>query len=128
MSFTESVSTCFKKYFVFSGRASRSEFWWFYLFCIVLFPLGIFTFIPHLAVTVRRLHDTGRSGFFLLIPIFFAFFGMVLASIAILGNYSEGALYFSQVVPFIGTIILLRALAEVSDMDNRFGPDTDSVR
>jgi uncharacterized membrane protein YhaH (DUF805 family) len=36
MNFVESVKTCLKKYVTFSGRASRSEFWWFCLFCFVL--------------------------------------------------------------------------------------------
>ena len=82
MNFSESVSTCIKKYFVFEGRASRSEYWWFQLIVtpsyfistifennISYFFLGItlFTLIPAISAGVRRLHDTNRSGFFLLI-------------------------------------------------------------
>lgn len=40
MTFTQSVKTCFRKYFTFSSRASRSEFWWFALFCFLV-SLGI---------------------------------------------------------------------------------------
>jgi len=36
MSFGESISTCLSKFFVFTGRASRPEYWWFYLFTILL--------------------------------------------------------------------------------------------
>ena len=36
MSFTESISTCFRKYIVFSGRAQRSEYWWFFLFTFAI--------------------------------------------------------------------------------------------
>ena len=40
MTFQKSIETCFKKYFVFDGRAKRSEFWWFFLFCILLYMLA----------------------------------------------------------------------------------------
>ena len=79
MTFTESVSVCFKKYFVFEGRASRSEYWWFQLIVTPSFVLSeitesesapisylflaitLFTLIPAVAAGVRRLHDTNRS-------------------------------------------------------------------
>ena len=111
MTFTESVSTCLKKYFVFEGRASRSEYWWFQLIVspsyfvstfleneIGYFFLGItlFTLIPAISAGVRRLHDTNRSGFFLLISF----------------------------IPFIGGLILLFFLiSEGTKGKNRFGPD-----
>ena len=79
MTFGEAISTCFSKYADFNGRAARSEYWWFCLFCILgsiatgivsetvnlLFSLG--TLLPSLAVGARRLHDTNRSGWFLLL-------------------------------------------------------------
>ena len=40
MSFFDAVASAFRKYFDFSGRASRSEFWWFFLFCILLYMLA----------------------------------------------------------------------------------------
>lgn len=91
MSFTESIESCFKKYFCFTGRASRSEYWWWTLsyvmtlflliICIgsvysedtaetliivslVFFVAGI---IPTVAASIRRLHDTGCSGWWLLL-------------------------------------------------------------
>lgn len=78
------VRTCFAKYFDFDGEAARPEFWWFFLFVgVVNFALaivssklsGLFSlviFVPFLAVTVRRLHDANRSGWWILsgfIPI-----------------------------------------------------------
>ena len=74
MTFTESISTCFGKYADFNGRASRSEYWWFYLFFILtnvagslisetlgaLVFLGLF--LPCISVCTRRLHDTNSSG------------------------------------------------------------------
>ena len=111
MTFNESVSICLKKYFVFDGRASRSEYWWFQLIVspsyfvstileneIGYFFLGItlFTLIPAISAGVRRLHDTNRSGFFLLISF----------------------------IPFIGGLVLLFFLIpEGTKGKNRFGPD-----
>ena len=65
--FVDALKICFSKYVDFSGRARRSEYWWFMLwYVILLLPtccLSSFVFlIPSAAVTVRRLHDTGRSG------------------------------------------------------------------
>ena len=90
MDFGTSIKTCFSKYVQFKGRASRSEFWWFYLFeCIILMlPMFLYPFcfvpyvgwfflilflvlypilciamaIPLWAVGFRRLHDTGNAG------------------------------------------------------------------
>ena len=93
MTFSESVSTCLKKYFVFQGRASRSEYWWFQLIVspsyyistylqneLSYFFLGItlFTFIPAISAGVRRLHDTNRSGLFLLISFIPLIGGVIL--------------------------------------------------
>ena len=65
--FTDALGICFKKYATFIGRARRSEYWWFFLwYCILtLFTCGlaaIVLFIPSISATFRRLHDTGRSG------------------------------------------------------------------
>ena len=85
MNLVESVKTCFKKYGVIEGRASRSEYWFFILFCaLVSIPLEFFAyenlniaiielivsigfFIPSVTVATRRLHDVNRSGWWQLI-------------------------------------------------------------
>lgn len=90
MSFSESISSVFSKYADFSGRARRSEYWYFCLanFCITLVlgwlsrKIGFFkivdlvyslaVLVPGLAVLWRRLHDVGKSGgyaFMVLIPL-----------------------------------------------------------
>jgi uncharacterized membrane protein YhaH (DUF805 family) len=81
MTFTESISVCFKKYATFDGTASRSEYWWFVLFTILAqFGLGIIsdglaglfmvaTLLPTIAVCCRRLHDTDRSGWWQLLNL-----------------------------------------------------------
>ncbi len=112
MTFGESVSTCVKKYFVFKGRASKSEFWWFQLIwvisyivmiisnneAIVFICLGIIIFIaiPLISVGVRRLHDTNKSGFY----------------------------YLLSLIPFIGGLILLfMMIADGTKGKNQYGPD-----
>lgn len=81
MTFVESVRTCFLKYADFNGSATRSEFWWWALFNLIAsMALGVLshklsavfffaTLLPYLAVTARRLHDTGRSGWMQLIGL-----------------------------------------------------------
>ena len=81
------IATCFSKYATFSGRAKRSEYWYFYLFYMIVYVAGavvaaavdvsglLYLFIaplwlPQLAAGVRRLHDVGRSGWFILVPIY----------------------------------------------------------
>jgi uncharacterized membrane protein YhaH (DUF805 family) len=79
MTFQESIQVCFAKYADFSGRASRSEYWWFFLFIVLVgvatslvsdwvstvFLLA--TLLPSLAAATRRLHDTERSGWWQLV-------------------------------------------------------------
>ena len=109
MNFTESIQTCYKKFFDFSGRASKSEYWWFQLYGIIIYGL-LFVFqgdlalvfsilaiantIPLWAAAVRRLHDTDKSGRFVLISI----------------------------IPFIGLIIIFLLIADGSKGKNKFGP------
>ena len=112
--FGEAVGNFFKQYATFSGRATRSEYWYVVLFTFVvemaislIFGLispevvsivsGIYalaTLIPNLAIVWRRLHDIGRSG----------------------------GWYFIGLVPLVGWIILLVFFCKDSDADNRFGP------
>lgn len=88
MSFYLSIETCMKKYATFKGRAKRSEYWWFYLFTVLLswgaqivgytssIPImvdvlpsiiSLIFLLPTLAVSSRRLHDIGKSGWWTLL-------------------------------------------------------------
>jgi len=119
MNFNAAVATCFRKYAVFSGRAPRSEYWWFTLFLLLAgFALGLAdalffltpadqtgplntiftlaTLLPSLAVGARRLHDVDRTGWWLLLWL----------------------------VPVLGWLILLWWTVQPGTRGpNRFGPD-----
>ena len=112
MSFADAIKTCFSKYVDFSGRARRSEFWYWALFVFLVdivtnivdrgvgnmalgSLVGLALFLPGLAVTIRRLHDTGRSGWWVL-------------------------LVFAIV---IGWIFLIIWYCEDSGPDNQYGPN-----
>ena len=105
----------FQKYAEFSGRATRSEYWLFQIVNLVIIAVLFFvafqtgwntsvfvvialyalaSLLPRMALAMRRLHDTGRSGIWLL---FYA-------------------------IPLFGMVILLFMYAGDSDWDNRYGP------
>ena len=95
MNFFQSINYCLKHYSDFNGRASRSEFWWFFLFTTIVEIMGeildigflsyldtaqewgifgttamIIFLLPSLAVGARRLHDINRSGWWQLLFLF----------------------------------------------------------
>jgi len=96
------IRSVLSQYVGFSGRASRSEYWIWWGFLVVLFVaigatallfdstgyivasvVTLAIFLPNLAVTVRRLHDTGRSGWWLLI-VFIPFVGGLILFVFLL--------------------------------------------
>ncbi len=108
--FGEAISTCFRKYVTFSGRANRPEFWWFTLFGVLggiaasivdaaIFrsadygPLnGLFSLamlLPSLAVSIRRLHDTDRRGWWVLLH-FVPLIGTIILIIWFCGRGTPG--------------------------------------
>lgn len=106
------IGRYFRKYATFSGRASRSEYWWAWLFVgVVTAVLSVLTkvpgvgegfgiagliwlvatIIPNLSLGVRRLHDSNRSGWFVLLPSVFIYAGQFVADFALehyMGNSS----------------------------------------
>lgn len=94
MTFSQSVETCFSKYATFSGRASRSEYWWFCLALYIFYFLAalidaalgtnvvsiivlVALFLPSYAVAVRRMHDTNHSGWWVLVPFVNFIFALI---------------------------------------------------
>ena len=113
----DSVIICFKKYFNFKERASRSEYWYFQLvFTIVSIPLFIYEdssndthliysgisgiivlllFVPAISVSVRRLHDIDKSGWFVFISVI-PFIGWVILAIMLIGKGTEKKNQFGE--------------------------------
>lgn len=125
MSFGEAIKSVFSKYAVFSGRARRSEYWYFYLFTFLVslvlgcIPfLGLLSFfwslaiiIPNIAVSVRRFHDIGKSGWnylFFAIPelLFFGYiFSFMFYAIKDLVNAGINFYNFADNSETIGRVI-----------------------
>lgn len=102
--FGEAIKLFFTNYANFSGRSTASEYWWAYLFNMIVsavvsaIPIvgvivALALFIPGLSLTVRRLHDTGKSGSYI----------------------------FMSLIPLAGPIILIIQLCAGSDADNQWG-------
>lgn len=139
--FLACVYSAFAQYASFKGRATRAEYWWFYLFTVIIsFPLSILaefaaaaatvanpspalvlligintcfalgTFLPSLAVTVRRLHDVGRSGWWLvLVPALYVglLFVMGVAISLSIAHGNRVALYTLSALGIILCVSLL---------------------
>jgi uncharacterized membrane protein YhaH (DUF805 family) len=117
MDFTTAVRTCLQKYVDFSGRAPRSEYWWFYLACVLAYiaaaildgivrsimGFGFFAplvalamLLPLLAAAVRRLHDLDKPWPWILIGL----------------------------IPLVGGLVLLYFFVQRGTVGaNQFGPD-----
>ena len=113
----DAVGLCLKKYFNFKDRASRSEYWYFQLvFTIVSIPLFIYEdssndthliysgisgiivlllFVPAISVSVRRLHDIDKSGWFVFISVI-PFIGWVILAIMLIGKGTEKKNQFGE--------------------------------
>jgi uncharacterized membrane protein YhaH (DUF805 family) len=117
MSFQDAVRTCLQKYVTFSGRARRSELWFFVLFTFIVSIVAsiidaiigtrssngtglvqslasLALLLPGLAVGARRLHDTSRSAWWLLIGL----------------------------IPIVGAIVLIVFYVQDSHGENQYGP------
>jgi uncharacterized membrane protein YhaH (DUF805 family) len=103
------IGSAFSQYANFNGRARRSEYWWFAAFvficelCLTFVPILFFIFVlailfPYLAVSVRRLHDINRSGWWLLISF----------------------------IPLVGLVLFVFMLLPSEKMANEYGPNPDT--
>lgn len=117
MGFAEAIQSCFRQYVGFTGRARRSEYWWFALFGLIVSIVanlidatigtmsdtmnvgvvgtiaGLALLLPSLAVAIRRLHDTSHTGWWILIGL----------------------------IPVAGWIVLLVFYLQDSHPDNKYG-------
>ena len=151
MTFGEAIHSVFSKYATFSGRARRSEYWYYCLFnflitislnflsrfiggsigsilSIIQLVYGLAVFIPGLAVGWRRLHDIGKSGLYCFLPAIPACLSGVLFAIMI-GSRTDKTVYRALfgvffVLTLILIIIILVWLCKDSQPgDNKYGPN-----
>lgn len=135
LSFSDAVKKCFKKYFDFKGRASRSEYWYFTLFIVLGYAIGfglIFVAaplfwllmifiaavtIPWISVAARRLHDINKSGWFQAIPIPAAILETIFAE-----SRQESLEIIFLIVGLLCYVYLIILLCTAGDTEkNRFG-------
>ena len=147
----EAVTSVFRNYVNFNGRAQRSEFWWFVLFSFVsqfilnFVPIigsiySLVLLLPSLAVTARRLHDTDRTawwmllylipilGFIILVILFFALLGINVFDPWRASDAEWGVLGLFFLVWLLGSIAAWVVLLVFQIMPgtvgpNRYGPD-----
>lgn len=119
VTFGEAISTVLSKYITFDGRARRSEYWyWFLAIVLVEIVVGIFylmsstlgillyvvfglaIILPSIAVAIRRLHDTNRTGWWILLTL----------------------------IPFGGLVLLVFYVLEGTPGDNQYGPSPKAVQ
>ncbi len=146
MNMIEATKTCFRKYFVMRGRARRAEFWWFYLATFILtsiatlFDVMLFgfededptpisslvtlaVFIPTITAAVRRLHDTGKPGYYIFAPVLLAIIGIGAGAALITSLGGAGAI-IAGVIVAAGLLLQLYWMVQKSDPDtNKYGPN-----
>ena len=111
MNIIEATKLFFTRYVDFNGRSRRSEYWWAYLAVVIISAVltvvlgelayiwSLATLVPQIAITIRRLHDIGKSGWFYLIGL----------------------------IPLVGGIILLVWMCQDSTEDNQWGPNPKNI-
>ena len=151
-----------EKYADFSGRASRPEFWWYVLGLCIAFvvvaivesivgishmfwytwgPLTLLlrlaTIVPSLAVAVRRLHDTDRPGWWVLLPlipeVLMMFMAVMTAGAVVAGGGIGAAVGGMALTGLLGLVTLVCAIVLIvfcalpgTPGDNRYGPNPSS--
>lgn len=144
MTFARAVRHCLRNYATFSGRARRPEYWWFFLFVVlggivtdlidgVLFGFGapdapetqilgplwsLTMFVPLLAAGWRRMHDTGRPGWYLLIPMLISLavlflVGFEMTAVLAIGGPDAAGLGLGAGVALAGLLLVAQLVASL---------------
>lgn len=156
--FITAIKMYFANYANFKGRSTRAEYWWVMLFMFLVscalslfgsignyinYAFSLVCFIPGLAIGTRRLHDTGKSGWWLVIfyiamAVCFAWVVTILVKNApclLTGNPNEVAMMGEEILPviasvaipymvmFAGSIWWIVLMCKKSEPDNQYGPN-----
>lgn len=142
LTFVQAVSTVFRKYATFTGRARRSEYWWFQLFQVIVVTIaalvdkllgfdisdsgeGVVSMIvelalilPSLSVAWRRLHDTGRSGWY----FFCVFIPAILCCVFALVQWYILTLFAVILILVMSVVLLVWYCMDSKPEENKYGP------
>lgn len=133
MTFVAAIQSGFRNYANFKGRASRSEFWWWTLFTVLIQAatsgfgdtigglVSLAVLLPSFAVHVRRLHDTDRSGWWMTAPLIaiavavigLITFGVLTAFDGVDGSEWDPSTAFEGISAFSIVFIVVAALAAI---------------
>ena len=146
MNLITAIKTCFKKYFVFNGTAKRSEYWWFFLFCILagvasqlldVVVLGqsfwvnygpintivnLILIIPILSAGARRLHDTNKSGWWQLLGLIGLAISYYQKDMLTKGLITSSYFILSFLALGIYILLIVWLASKGEKKKNRFGP------
>lgn len=144
MTALNAIKLGFKKSLNYKSRASRSEFWWFFLFSLIVYAIDyilysynlinlnfafiifFIVFLPFLAVLIRRLHDRNRSAYIIIAPLIItliiAFIGVGFSFI--FENYLNYMVYTFYVLCGLSLIcISISCIKKGTSGDNDYGPE-----
>lgn len=131
MPFPDAIKSCLRQYVGFAGRATRAEYWWWVLGIVVMHILlstldgiifgfepdsvrlldpvfGLATLLPSLAVTARRLHDIGRTGWWQLAWIVLGILGVIPLVVAVVLAFLGGVSWAAAIgQALVGLVISL---------------------
>ena len=130
MSFTEAVRTCISKYATFDGRATRSEFWWFYLFIVIVSAIG---YVPFLILAALGSGDSGVSTIFGILAVIWmivwiiAMIALIIPQLAVgcrrlHDRGQSGWLQLLLLVPCGNIVLIVFWVMEGTPGDNAYGP------
>lgn len=143
VSFPEAIKRAFTNYCCFTGRASRSEYWWFALFniivtgaiylllgygskasTIVIGLYGLATLLPGLGLGFRRLHDIGLSGWWIIILMAAIYVLMIVGFISMIlhdGSMAALGICFIGALACYAAMIIMTVLPS-QPRPNKYGP------
>ena len=144
MSFGQAIKSVLRQYATFSGRARRAEYWWFYLFSILVsIPAQVFFFVMYLVAFIPALSETDASGaltdegydsinwgLFIvgLVPVVVVTLGLLIPTLSVLvrrlhDTGRSGLWLLIGLVPGGSIVLLVFSVLDGDPYDNAYGPD-----